>query len=167
MLLGAIGALLILDQFTKVLAQHLLKGAGTISYAGDTFRFTYAENTGVFLGLGSRLPEPVRFWLFTLMVGAILAFILFDTLRRDTLDRQRLMAVTLILAGGFGNLIDRVIRGGVVVDFMNMGIGRLRTGIFNVADILITTGALAFVVIEFFASRSAETTEVAEVEQHG
>jgi signal peptidase II len=44
--------------------------------------------------------------------------------------------------GGIGNLLDRVFYDGRVIDFMNLGIGRLRTGIFNVADVYITIGIL-------------------------
>ena len=44
-----------------------------------------------------------------------------------------------MLAGGVGNLVDRV-REGYVVDFLNMGIGPVRTGIFNVADVCIVVG---------------------------
>ena len=45
-----------------------------------------------------------------------------------------------MLAGGIGNLIDRVFHGGLVIDFLNMGIGPVRTGIFNVADMAIMAG---------------------------
>lgn len=48
---------------------------------------------------------------------------------------------SFLLAGGVGDLIDRMLRG-YVVDFMNMGIGTLRVGIFNVADISVTIGGL-------------------------
>lgn len=51
-------------------------------------------------------------------------------------------AVALLFAGGVGNLIDRVTSGGSVVDFINLGIGPVHTGIFNVADVAITVGAL-------------------------
>ena len=55
------------------------------------------------------------------------------------------MAVALLLAGGIGNLLDRLFHGGLVIDFLNMGIGPLRTGIFNVADMAIMAGfALLF-----------------------
>jgi len=47
----------------------------------------------------------------------------------------------LCFAGGVSNLIDRVRFGGTVVDFLNLGVRDLRTGIFNVADMLILTGA--------------------------
>jgi signal peptidase II len=51
-------------------------------------------------------------------------------------------AVALLFAGGVGNLIDRITSGGSVVDFINLGIGSVRTGIFNVADVAITVGVL-------------------------
>jgi len=50
-----------------------------------------------------------------------------------------LFGVCLVLAGGASNWIDRVVRGSVI-DFMNVGVGPLRTGIFNVADVAILTG---------------------------
>lgn len=46
---------------------------------------------------------------------------------------------------GVGNLVGRIRYGGVVVDFMNIGIGPLRTGIFNVADLAIFAGALVLI----------------------
>ena len=52
-----------------------------------------------------------------------------------------------ILAGGIGNLIDRILNNGLVTDFINVGIGPLRTGIFNVADIAFTCGAIAAVFL--------------------
>jgi signal peptidase II len=48
--------------------------------------------------------------------------------------------VALFVAGGASNLVDRIAHG-VVIDFMNVGIGPLRTGIFNVADVAIMLGA--------------------------
>jgi hypothetical protein len=54
--------------------------------------------------------------------------------------------VALVLAGGIGNLIDRVLHDGLVTDFLNLGIGSIRTGIFNVADMALTTGALVLVL---------------------
>jgi signal peptidase II len=153
------------DQVTKGIARETLASADPISLAKDTFRFTYAENTGVFLGLGEGLPPSLRFGLFTVIVGVVLILILADTLRRKNDDYGRLFAVTLILAGGFGNLIDRIVNGGVVIDFMNMGIGPLRTGIFNVADVLITTGAAVFLYLELLHARARRSTDVPTVAQ--
>ena len=54
--------------------------------------------------------------------------------------RLQQLAIVLLLAGGIGNLIDRTFHGGLVIDFLNVGIGPLRTGIFNVADMAIMAG---------------------------
>jgi len=48
--------------------------------------------------------------------------------------------LTLILCGGIGNLIDRIFYQGMVIDMINFGIGNLRTGILNLADLAITFG---------------------------
>ena len=50
--------------------------------------------------------------------------------------------LAFIVGGGCGNLIDRLLRDGRVGDFMNIGIGPLRTGIFNFADLFVLTGCL-------------------------
>jgi signal peptidase II len=54
------------------------------------------------------------------------------------------VGLALYLAGGASNLVDRVVRGSVI-DFMNVGVGPLRTGIFNVADVAILAGVGIFV----------------------
>lgn len=55
------------------------------------------------------------------------------------------VAWSLVLSGGLGNLLGRIMNGGRVIDFMNLGIGSLRTGIFNVADVYITVGVVVLV----------------------
>ena len=47
----------------------------------------------------------------------------------------------MVLGGGFSNLLDRMLKSGAVADFMNIGIGNVRTGIFNLADVAIMVGA--------------------------
>ena len=54
----------------------------------------------------------------------------------------------LIIGGGIGNLIDRLIHDGSVTDFMNIGIGRVRTGIFNAADIFLIVGLGLFILMQ-------------------
>lgn len=131
------------DQASKRVAAEILKGTETRSFWGDVFRLTYAENSGAFLGLGGGWPEPLRWLAFTgaalLVVGASLAWVVSQT--RD--QRQHTLAVwamVLVAAGGAGNLVDRVIRDGRVIDFMNFGLGSVRTGIFNIADVQIMVG---------------------------
>jgi signal peptidase II len=51
-----------------------------------------------------------------------------------------LVGWSLVIGGGASNLIDRLVRDGRVVDFLRIGIGELRTGVFNVADAAIVLG---------------------------
>jgi signal peptidase II len=132
------------DQATKRLAEFALKDTHPVSFLGNTFRLEYTENPGAFLGMGGTLPDWQRWALLTLVSSGILvALTAFVCLKRD----MRLLDIAgyaLILAGGMSNMIDRILAG-VVVDFLNVGIGTLRTGIFNVADMAIMLGL--FVVI--------------------
>ncbi len=131
------------DQATKQYAVDNLQDTtkNPLSYLGGTFRVQLARNDGAFLSLGAKWPKNVRFWLLTVSNGAVLAIVGAVLLFRRDIDRLSLIALALILAGGVGNLIDRITtQEGAVIDFLNLGIGGLRTGIFNVADMAITAG---------------------------
>ncbi len=140
------------DQATKAMAVTHLKGAVPLSLdlAPLSARLVYAENPGAFLGLGRALPDGLRLLLLTVAVGLMLAAMVVVLLRRP-LARPVALGLALLIAGGAGNLIDRVARpAGRVVDFAQLGVhlGPLdaRTGVFNVADIAIVGGALALAV---------------------
>lgn len=151
-----------LDQVTKVLATDAFKGQPTISYLGDTFRFQYATNEGAFLSLGGNLPPTVRFWLLTVGVGALLLAISVHALR-NPVDTANLSGYALIVSGGFSNWIDRARFGGVVVDFMNMGLGSLRTGVFNVADLAILAGIGVLLIAGWKQDRAAKAAAASAV----
>jgi signal peptidase II len=134
-----------LDQGTKVLAQQYLMGEPPIIYWGDLFRFEYAENSGAFLSLGAGLPDSVRFLLLTVVVGVILLGACYMLLTDPKISKLSIWALSLMVSGGASNLLDRMFRAeGRVVDFMNMGVGPLRTGIFNIADVAIMAGLFLF-----------------------
>ncbi len=126
------------DRATKHLAQRTLAGEPRRSYLADTVRLDYTENRGGFLGLGAGLPDGVRTTVFTVGTVATLGA-LSSMMFRHLAASWSLVGLSLIWAGGVSNLIDRLARGSVV-DFLNVGVGPLRTGIFNVADLAITTG---------------------------
>ncbi|MBM4378856.1 MAG: signal peptidase II [Deltaproteobacteria bacterium] len=137
-----------LDRWTKVLAQQHLKGTPRQSFLGDTVRLDYAENRGAFLSLGASLSEGARMAIFSWAVGLLLLGLTVTVyVRRDLSPRARL-ALAAVASGGLGNLYDRVFERGVVTDFMNLGIGPLRTGIFNVADIAIVVGVVLLALPE-------------------
>ena len=129
------------DQATKQYAIENFKGQPPIHFLGDTFRIQYAENPGAFLSLMADLSPQTRFWVLTVANSVVMLLVAAYFLVAPDIDTPTLVALALIVAGGVGNLIDRV-RFEVVIDFMNMGIGPLRTGVFNVADMAITGGFL-------------------------
>lgn len=134
------------DQATKSVAQSVLSETKAMSYLGDTVRFQLAYNDGAFLNLGASLPSAWRLGLLSIGVGVLLLAISAYAFLCSPGNRLQVLAAALLLAGGLGNLIDRVTHGGLVVDFINLGIGPLRTGIFNIADVAITVAVLILVV---------------------
>lgn len=154
-IVGLIG----IDQATKVLAVQYIQNQPPMVYLGGLFRMEYAENSGAFLSLGAALPAEVRFWIFIVAVGGFLvgaAWVLFFD-RKGTflngksknpsvnhpLDRLTAFSLAIIVGGGIGNLIDRIMRPNHgVIDFLNVGFGNLRTGIFNIADMAIMLGVI-------------------------
>jgi signal peptidase II len=126
------------DRVTKHVALASLSDGHVRSYLSDTIRLQYVENMGGFLGLGAELPETVRMTLFTAVTGIVLVGLAVIAMRHRW-QGWLLAGAWLVVAGGASNWIDRLVRGSVV-DFMNVGVGPLRTGIFNVADVAIMAG---------------------------
>jgi signal peptidase II len=129
------------DQLTKDVAHQYLALQPPQSWFYDAVRLQYAENTGAFLSLGGGFSEGVRvllFQVFPALCLVALAMVLFA----QQIPLPTAIAWSLVLSGGLGNLLDRIMNDGRVIDFMNLGIGSLRTGIFNVADVCITTGVV-------------------------
>jgi signal peptidase II len=146
------------DQATKSVAQSLLPAGSAWSFAGDSVRLQLAHNSGAFLSLGAALPEPWRSGLFSLGVGCVLLCLLGYSLFGRGHDLPGTIGMALIVGGGFSNLADRLLYGGYVVDFLNLGVGGLRTGIFNLADVAITVGAVLLLCGSFAGTKSAEAT---------
>jgi signal peptidase II len=149
-----VAAVLLVDLGTKEIAQRRLPGRETRQLLGDTIRIGYVENTGVFLSLGHALSPELRFWLFVVGVGVVLATLLGLTLLDHRFHLPEVVAVAAIVGGGVGNLVDRIQLDGSVRDFLNVGIGSLRTGIFNVADMAITFGGIALLLFPLFRRRT-------------
>jgi signal peptidase II len=131
-------AVLVLDFATKAWATSALQFSPPRRLLGDLVRLTYVRNSGVAFGIGAGLPFP--YYLFSL---AAIAAILYIVFRRPEQGSVRLFALSLILGGAVGNLVDRL-RAGEVVDFIDVGWGHLRWPVFNVADSAVTVGVVLF-----------------------
>ncbi len=147
------------DQASKQYAvthwAHLEKKVPAQSYVYDTFRITFAYNTGAFLGLLDKQSPTVRFLILVVGNGGLLVALAVTILMLPKIDRWSYLAWALVFVGGIGNLIDRI-RINAVIDFLNLGIGPLRTGIFNVADMAITLG-FVMLVPQIFQREPKET----------
>jgi signal peptidase II len=139
------------DRVTKHAATTMLAGQPDHSYLADTVRLGYVENSGGFLSLGASWPSAVRTMFFTVATGLTLLALAVVAVRGRK-DRWSSLGFALFLAGGFSNWVDRIARGSVV-DFLNVGVGPVRTGVFNVADVAIMLGAAVFALAEFRRSR--------------
>ena len=142
------------DRVTKHAAMTMLAGEPDHSYLADTVRLGYVENPGGFLSLGASWPIVVRTSFFTVATGITLLTLTVVAIRRRR-DEWSALGVALFLAGGASNWVDRIVRGSVV-DFLNVGVGPVRTGVFNVADVAIMVGTAVFVLAEFRNNRTTQ-----------
>jgi signal peptidase II len=137
------------DQATKRVATSLLAQTDTVSLAGEAVRFELAYNAGAFLSLGASLSPALRKLLLVGLVPLGLTVVCTSVLRQHALDRATLWGVALIAGGGLGNWLDRLLHGGLVTDFVSIGAGPLRTGVFNAADVFLVAGVLLILARSF------------------
>ena len=147
------------DRITKDFAQKKLSVASPISMLNDSLRIQYSENIGGMLGIGENLPSQLRIVLFIILVGVVLTAVVVYAIKARDLNLAQLVGLLLLVSGGIGNLIDRLVNNGAGIDFMNIGIGSLRTGIFNFADIFIMAGTSIFVVTSMKKETNAVKTQ--------
>lgn len=147
------------DQVTKKVAKQTLQHAPPLSYFRDCFRLQYTENQGAFLSLGANWSNHIGFWLLIVLPGIVLCGMLLFILLSPRLHLYHILTLSLFVGGGIGNLFDRITHHGQVIDFMNIGIGPLRTGIFNVADVLIMLGTGGLLLMLFLQPPKRDTSQ--------
>ncbi|MGF6441059.1 signal peptidase II [Paraburkholderia youngii] len=131
---------IVIDQLTKALFKQILSSGEVVSLFAGSLLVLPTYNHGAFLSLGAEMSDATRNAILVYGVLAILVGLVGWLLRSPKLGRVDVIAIACILGGGLSNLIDRCVYDGRVFDFFNMGIGRLRTGIFNFADVGIMLG---------------------------
>ena len=127
--------IILLDQITKA----ILIGKN-ITIIPNILNFTYTENTGVAFGIGS--SNLILIIIVNIVVlGIIIKFI---KERKEQVNFSILISLILILSGGIGNLIDRIVRG-YVIDFIDVNLFNFPN--FNIADISISIGIISLIFI--------------------
>lgn len=128
------------DQISKIIVRTTITPGETIEMLGGYFNLTNIENEGAFLGLGDTWPATVRLVVLTIIPVVLIVFAmvyLFTSTRNTRLGQ---IGACLLIGGGSGNLFDRIVYGSVT-DFFHMDFIIFQTGIFNVGDMAILTGA--------------------------
>ena len=150
--LAAIAAVcVVLDQLSKLWARGLaLKPP--VAVIDSFFHFIYVENRGAAWSLFADLSPTIRvpFFIGVSLVAVGLIFLFFRRIRED--QTRLVLALSLVLGGALGNLVDRIVRGSVI-DFIDWHVGRHHWPTFNVADIFITIG-VGLLILEMLFGKS-------------
>ena len=129
-----------LDQASKYAIANTMVRGSPESVLGDLFRLTYIHNRGAAFGLD--IGSPILHTLASIVALGVVVWLLWTCPPHARLLR---FALTLVVGGALGNMIDRF-RLGEVIDFLDVGIGTLRWPIFNLADSFVTVGIVLLAV---------------------
>ena len=138
-----------LDQISKIWVRNNFESYVENSIIVDMFILIKVENTCAFLGMGSELPEKLRVLLLIVLPIIVLIGITAYTYIDKAIDKISIIGFSLIIGGGIGNIFDRIVYGSVT-DFFYLDFwGIFQTGIFNIADLSVTTGMILILISSF------------------
>lgn len=127
-----------LDQLTKWLAVIFLEGEASFPLWQDVFHLTFVKNPGAAFGMLSN-----NRWVFMITSTVAIVAVLYYLIRYRPKNKWLVWALSMIVGGGIGNMIDRVLLG-YVVDFFDFTL--INFAVFNVADSFVCVGAAILVV---------------------
>ncbi len=151
--LWIVGIVVLLDQASKWLVMETMALGESIPVLGSFFKLTYIHNPGAVFGL--TLGGKVLHLLFA---GAALVLVGVLLWRLPAAERLAAVGLALVLGGAIGNVVDRL-RFGVVIDFLDFGVGSLRWWVFNLADSCVTTGAGLLILSYGFQKKGEGETD--------
>lgn len=137
----AAGAALLLDQFTKAAVLSGLEAGTPVSVLGKALQLSLRFNSGAAFSL--RWGGPLFLTIFT---GVAVLVVLWILATRPPKLSLHAAAFGLILGGASGNLVDRLLHAGAVVDFIDVGTATWRWPTFNIADAAISVGAIVLLL---------------------
>jgi signal peptidase II len=142
---------IITDQFTKFLAVKLFETYNETSLLSNFFQFSLIKNYSGFLGIVDIFPENIRIFILNVCVSFLLLGGLVYIFWSGNRTSHYITPLVFVVGGGISNLVDRLLYDDGVIDFLSIGVGSFRTGIFNLADVYILVGS--FVIgCSFFSS---------------
>ncbi|HET9915785.1 MAG TPA: signal peptidase II [Candidatus Binatia bacterium] len=136
---GWLTAIVVLDQLTKLIVHRTMALHQSIPIIDGLFNLTYVRNTGAAFGIFAGSAEIFR-RPFLILVSILASIFIVSLLRRLANEHSGLItALTFVLGGAIGNLIDRVFYG-EVIDFLDVYWRNYHWPAFNIADSFITIG---------------------------
>lgn len=141
--LCAAAVLIVLDQLLKVWVQTGLSGHASVTVIPGLLQFTYVENRGAAFGIFQGKTV-----LLSIVTFVVIAALIFAVVKRYFKHNLALWSMGLIIAGGLGNLIDRVFRG-YVIDFLDIS-PLFSFPVFNFADCCVVVGTILYLVYMLF-----------------
>jgi signal peptidase II len=138
--LATVGVIVFVDRVTKIFFSDLLSHGESLPVIRNVFHMTLVHNTGIAFGLFK--DQGIVFIIIPLIAVFLLIFNIYSyKSHRQDFSLSYIVALSLILGGAIGNLIDRV-SFGYVIDFIDFRVWP----VFNVADSAITIGALIILI---------------------
>ncbi len=145
--------LIAIDQIIKSLVLFNLKG--NINLINGFLNITYVQNRGGAFGIGQ--SNIITFIVVNIVVlGIIVKFMISQM---NAMDKKTMIALTLILAGGIGNFLDRICRG-FVIDYLDIAQFVKNYPVFNFADICIVVGWILLVISILIAFKKAPRSKM-------
>ena len=137
------------DQFIKYWAVHTLQPQGSIPFikigGKEVLNLTYLENQGAAFS--------------SLIAVTVLLMVICAVLMVKCRKRSKMIPIcsALIIAGGIGNLIDRLFRGGKVVDYLDVRL--FHFAVFNFADCCVVVGVFLLAIYMLFLEGSSKKSD--------
>jgi len=137
-----------IDQYSKkIVREEIIPGSQT-EILGKLLQLMNVENSGAFLGMGSESNPTVKLIFLLILPIIVILSVLYYLFTNKSVDKLTSVGLSCIVGGGLANLYDRFLYGSVT-DFLFMDFGIAKTGIFNLADLSVTTGMILILLSTF------------------
>ena len=137
-----------IDQYSKkIVREEIIPGSQT-EILGKLLQLMNVENSGAFLGMGSESNPTVKLIFLLILPIIVILSVLYYLFTNKSIDKLTSVGLSCIVGGGLANLYDRFLYGSVT-DFLFMDFGIAKTGIFNLADLSVTTGMILILLSTF------------------